>query len=353
MMIDPSFFTPARAITVGEIAELTGASLSETADNKRIVLTISSIEDAAEGSLVFAETIAHKRLIIGLKASVILCKPELAGLVPEDVASLTTEFPRRAFAQVGRELFPDANKPPAVSGETGLSEHAFVHEDAEIEAGVTIEAGAVVGRGATIGRGTVIGPNTVIGMGCKIGRDCHIASGCGVKAAFIGDRVIIHGGAQIGHDGYGFVPGEKGFEKIPQLGRVIIQDDVEIGANTTVDRGSLSDTVIGEGTKIDNLVQIGHNVRIGRHCLVVAQCGISGTVTMEDYVILGGQVGVGDHVTIGTGTRIGAQSGVTKNVKPGETMFGTPARPIKESMRTEIALRRLTRSKPRKGDSNE
>lgn len=351
-MIDPSFFTPARSITVGEIAELTGANLPETADSKRIIRTISSIDDAAEGALVFAEGAVSGQLIAGLKASAILCLPELAGRVPDDMVSLTTDSPRRAFAQVGRALFPDAAKPPSVSGATGVSQHAVVHEDAKVEAGVTIEAGAVIGRGAAIGRGTVIGPNSVIGAGCKIGRDCHVASGCGIKAALIGDRVIIHGGAQIGHDGFGFVPGDSGAEKIPQLGRVVIQDDVEIGANTTIDRGTLSDTVIGEGTKIDNLVQIGHNVRIGRQCLVAGQCGISGTVTMGDYVMLGGQVGIADHVKIGSGASLGAQSGLSRNIKPGETWFGTPARPMKESIKAEMALRRLTRSKPVKGDSN-
>lgn len=351
-MIDPSFFTPARPITVGEIAELTGAQLQDSADSERIVQTISSIHDAAEDSLVFAEKGVSRQLITGLKAAAILCTPELAALVPPEVVRITTESPRRAFAKVGRELYPESNHPPSVAGRGGVSEHAIIHEDVEIEADVTIEAGAVIGRGVAIGRGSVIGPNAVIGVGCKIGRDCHIASGCGIKATLIGDRVIIHGGTQIGHDGFGFVPGDRGAEKIPQLGRVIIQDNVEIGANVTIDRGTLSDTVIGEGTKIDNQVQIGHNVRIGRHCLIAGQCGVSGTVTIGDHVMLGGQTGIADHVTIGSGVSLAAQSGVVSNIKSGGTWAGAPARPIKELFKTEMALRRLTRQKHTRGDSD-
>ncbi|RUW38975.1 UDP-3-O-(3-hydroxymyristoyl)glucosamine N-acyltransferase, partial [Mesorhizobium sp. M8A.F.Ca.ET.021.01.1.1] len=176
--------------------------------------------------------------------------------------------PQQAFALVGRLLFPTAATPGPMTGETGVSPHAHVDPTAHVEAGVVIEAGAVVGPGVSIGSGTVIAPNAVIGQSCQIGRDGYVGPGASIQYALIGNRVIIHGGARIGQDGFGFVGGAKGPERVPQIGRVVIQDDVEIGSNSTVDRGAMSDTIIGQGTKIDNLVQIAHNVRIGRNCIV-------------------------------------------------------------------------------------
>jgi UDP-3-O-[3-hydroxymyristoyl] glucosamine N-acyltransferase len=171
-----------------------------------------------------------------------------------------------------------------------------------------------------------------------------------VLSALVGDRVIIHGGVRIGQDGFGYVPGPGGPEKIPQLGRVIIQDNVEIGANTTIDRGAMSDTVIGESTKIDNLVQIGHNVRIGRGCVIAGQCGIAGSVTLADFVMLGGRVGVSDHVTLGTGAQLAASSGVMDNVPAGGIWAGTPAVPIREFFRQIAGLRKMSKSRPRKSE---
>ena len=179
-----------------------------------------------------------------------------------------------------------------------------MHPSARLENGVTVEPGAVIGPRAEIGGGTVIGANAVIGAEVRIGRDCSIGAGAVITNALIGDRVIIHPGCKIGQDGFGFVMGGNGHLKIPQIGRVIIQDDVEIGAGTTIDRGAIRDTVIGEGTKIDNLVQVGHNVSIGRHCIMVAQVGISGSSTLEDFVVLGARVGVNNNVTIGEGAQI-------------------------------------------------
>ena len=175
----------------------------------------------------------------------------------------------------------------------------------------------------------MIGANAVIGTEVRIGRDCSIGAGAALTAALIGDRVIIHPGCKIGQDGFGFVMGGKGHLKVPQIGRVIIQDDVEIGAGTTIDRGAIRDTVIGEGTKIDNLVQVGHNVSIGRHCILVAQTGISGSSTLEDFVVLGARVGVNNNVTIGEGAQIAATSNVHGDVPPGARWGGTPAKPVK------------------------
>jgi UDP-3-O-[3-hydroxymyristoyl] glucosamine N-acyltransferase len=201
----------------------------------------------------------------------------------------------------------------------------------------------VIGPRAEVGSGTVIGPSAVLGPDVRIGRDCAIGANTTIVHALIGDRVIIHPGCAIGQDGFGFARGPRGAHKIPQLGRVIIQDDVEIGANSTIDRGAIRDTVIGEGTKIDNLVQIAHNVSIGRHCLLAALVGISGSATLEDGVIMGGQVGVADHLTIGTGVMIAAQSGVMHNIPAGERWGGSPARPGRQWLREVATLEQLAK----------
>ena len=218
-----------------------------------------------------------------------------------------------------------------------------MHPTARLENGVTVEPGAVIGATAEIGSGTVIGANAVIGPEVRIGRDCSIGAGTTISNALIGDRVIVHPGCRIGQDGFGFVMEGQRHLKVPQVGRVIIQDDVEIGASTTIDRGAIRDTVIGEGTKIDNQVQVGHNVNIGRHCILVAQTGISGTSTLEDFVVLGARVGVSNNVTIGEGAQLAATSNVHANVPAGARWGGTPAKPVKLWFREVAALARLAR----------
>ncbi len=197
---------------------------------------------------------------------------------------LRTAQPFRDFVVVSRKLFPDALRPRSLFDAEGVAPGAIVHPTAEIEDGVIIDPGAVIGPRAAIGSGTVIGATAVIGPDVQIGRDCSVGPGASIMHALIGDNVILHGGCRIGQDGFRYHPTAKGHVKVPQLGRVIIQDNVEIGANTAIDRGGIGDTVIGEGTKIDNLVQIGHNCMIGRHCIIAAECGLSGSVVLGDYV---------------------------------------------------------------------
>jgi UDP-3-O-[3-hydroxymyristoyl] glucosamine N-acyltransferase len=203
---------------------------------------------------------------------------------------------------------------------------------------VTVDPGAAIGAEAEIGTGTVVGANAVIGAKVRIGRNCSIGPNASIAHALIGDRVILHAGCLIGQDGFGFVMVAGGHHKIPQIGRVIIQDDVEIGAGTTIDRGGLRDTVIGEGTKIDNQVQVGHNVSIGRHCILVAQVGIAGSAVIEDYVMLGGQAGVADSLTVGEGAKIGAKTGVHTNIPAGETWLGAPAMRARDFWRAMAVL---------------
>lgn len=347
-MSDPVFFVPSRRYTALEIANLTGAELLDSRQAQTVISTIAPVSEGGEEALVYVDGKRNSGALEGLRASVLLCTPDVVDLVPDGIAILVTPRPQAAFAQIGRLLFPAAASPRPMTGETGISPGAYIHPTARLEPGVTVEPGAVIGADVAIGSGTIIAPNAVIGVSSQIGRDCFIGPNSTVQCALIGNKVVIHNGASIGREGFGFVSGPTGPERIPQIGRVIIQDNVEIGANTTVDRGAMADTIIGENTKIDNLVQIAHNVRIGRSCVIAGHCGISGSVTIGDYVMMGGRVGLADHLTIGSGARLAAASGFMNDVPAGEVWAGLPARPMMEFMRDVAAVRKLS-SKPKRG----
>lgn len=351
-MTDPVFFVPSRRYSVAEIAGLTGAKLADAGHADIEVSGIAPASEGGDGKLVFVDGKRNEHLVSKLNAAAIFCPQEIAAAVPSHVACLVTPRPLQAFATIGRLLYPQAASPQTSTGETGISGAAHVSPSARIEAGAIIEAGAVVGPNVAIGSGTVVAPNAVIGGSTQIGRDCYIGAGCTVEYALIGNRVVIQTGARIGKEGFGFVPGAKGPERIPQIGRVVIQDDVEIGANTTVDRGAMADTIIGEGTKIDNLVQIAHNVRIGRACIIAGHCGLSGSVTLGDYVMLGGRVGIADHITLGTGAQVAASSGLMHDIPAGERWAGLPARPMRDFFREVAAIRGLIKPRSPKGEGN-
>jgi UDP-3-O-[3-hydroxymyristoyl] glucosamine N-acyltransferase len=236
-------------------------------------------------------------------------------------------------------FYPD---PPPVPG---LAAGAVIDPSARLGEGCRVEPNAVIGAGAELGRACHIGANAVIGPGCVLGDGVRVGANASLSHCLIGARVRIYPGVRIGQDGFGFAPDPKGHVKVPQLGRVIIGDDVEIGANSTIDRGAGPDTVIGAGTMIDNLVQIGHNVQVGRGCVLVAQVGISGSTRLGDFVMIGGQGGLTGHLTIGSGARVAAQSGVMRDLAPGETVMGSPAVPIREHHRQVLLLRRLAAKK--------
>lgn len=350
-MADPVFFKPSRRLTIGDVAEITGARLRNAKLAPRVFARLASLDDSTVDALVFVEGKKNAANLGTLKAAGIFCTDDLSAAVPDNVAILITRHPHRDFSAVARALYPASARPEPWAGEYGISPAAHIHPDARIEEGATIEAGAVIGKGVSIGSGTLVCACAVVSAHCQIGRDSYIGPGVSLQSTFIGNRVALHPGVRIGQDGFGYVSGAAGLEKVPQLGRVIIQDDVEIGANTTIDRGALKDTVIGEGTKIDNLVQIGHNVRIGRHCLIAAHCGISGSVTIGDMTMLGGRVGLADHIKIGSRVQIAAASGVMNDIPDGEKWGGLPARPLKQWFRDIATLRSM--GQPRKEQSSD
>ena len=352
-MTEPVFFPPARRFDAAGIAQLTGAVLRDESLGTAEVHGIAPAQDSGAGSLVFIDAKHGAGFDFAtLNAAVVLCDADVAPRIPGTIAVLVTPKPQQAFATVARLLFPDAVTPAALTGETGLSPAAHISPDARIEPGVIVEAGAVIAAGVAIGAGTIIAPNAVIGRDCQIGRNCYVGPGATLQAALIGDRVVLHAGVRIGTDGFGYVAGRGGMEKIPQVGRVILQDNVEIGANSCIDRGAMGDTIIGDGTKIDNLVQIGHNVRIGRSCAIAAHAGISGSTVVGDFVLMGGRVGIGDHLTVGTGAQLAGNSGVITNVPAGARWGGFPAQPAKSWLREVAILRGLARGNRKKRDGD-
>jgi UDP-3-O-[3-hydroxymyristoyl] glucosamine N-acyltransferase len=341
-MTEPVFLKHTSGLTLDEIAKLCGAELGAAPHARRIV-DIAPLDRAGPSDLTFFEHRRFADAAAATHAGACMTTALLAKHLPPQVAVLIVRDPYRAFVMAAREMFPHSLRPSSFA-KAGTAAGAHIDPAARLENGVTVDPGAVIGAAAEIGAGTLIGANAVIGPEVRIGRDCAIGANAVIANALIGDRVIVHPGCNIGQDGFGFVMSGKGHLKVPQVGRVIIQDDVEIGAGTTVDRGALRDTVIGEGTKIDNVVQIGHNVSIGRHCILVSQVGIAGSSTLEDFVVLGARAGVKDHITVGEGSQIAATSNVNGDVPPGSRWGGTPAKPLKQWFREVTALARLAGS---------
>ena len=319
------FFKPA-SLSIRSIAEACGATVVKGEDSDdQLINGASPIETATAGHISFIDNPKYLKYLENTKASAVFCAEKHVEQLPKGIVGLVHETPYKAYGQAITLLYPTAMRPQSILGEEGISDGAILGKDVAIEDNVTIEAGAVIGARAAIGEGCVILPGAVIGSDVKIGRNTTIGANATIVNAYIGDDVIIHNGVQIGQDGFGFAMGAGGHHKVPQIGRVIIQDKVEIGANSTVDRGANRDTVIGEGTKIDNLVQIGHNATIGRHCVIVGLAGISGSATLGDYVVVAGQAGIVGHTKIGDGAQVGGGSGVHGDVAPGEKVMGYPA----------------------------
>ncbi|MGJ3258776.1 MAG: UDP-3-O-(3-hydroxymyristoyl)glucosamine N-acyltransferase [Rhodospirillales bacterium] len=341
-MADSRFFSNAGPFSLARIAETAGAEIVGTDDTDRLFQDVMPIDRAGDEHVSFLDNRKYTDKFRASSAGACLVAPDMVKLAPADMCLLVTAEPYHAYARVAALFYPM----PASTGEVHPS--AVVADDANVGNGVEIGPCAVIGSGAEIGRGCIIEAGAVIGTGVEIGENTRIGANATVANACIGADTIIHSGVRIGQDGFGFAMGPGGHVKVPQLGRVMIGDNVEIGANTTVDRGAGPDTVIGNGTKIDNLVQIAHNVRIGQNCVIVSHAGISGSTELGDFVVVAGQVGIAGHLKIGSGSRIAAQSGVMRNVEPGQEVGGSPAKPVRAWLKEVAMIERL--AKKRRGD---
>jgi UDP-3-O-[3-hydroxymyristoyl] glucosamine N-acyltransferase len=342
-MEHPGFYERAGPFSLRTVAEATASELAQGADPDLKIKDVRPLDGAETGDLSFLDNPRYLPLLIETGASACLVAPKFADKVPSGTVGLVTPEPYRGFAKALTLFYPNTLSPKTDASAADAG--GLIHPSAKLEAGVTVAAGAVIGPEARIGQGTTISAGAVIGYRVHIGRGGYIGPNVSLANTLLGNRVTIHAGVSIGQDGFGFAMGKEGHLKVPQIGRVIIQDDVEIGANATIDRGAVRDTIVGEGTKIDNLVQIGHNVVIGRHCIIVAQTGISGSSQLGDFVALGGQVGIVGHVKIGAGAQIAGSSNVRGDVPPGARWGGTPAKPIRKWFREMTLLSRLAERK--------
>ena len=339
-MPDPRFFSASGPFKVAELAEIGNARLADGAESQLVIVDVAPIDTAGPSELSFMDNPRYADLYGQSKAGACVVRPDRVNVAPPTMTLLVSDTPYLSYARIASSFYPTVDAEPHETGVDGP-----IHPSAEIGAGATIAAGVVIKRAAKIGDNVRIDSNAVIGPGVVVGDNCHIGALASVFYCIMGNGVRLYSGVRIGEAGFGFAHDGTRFLSVPQLGRVLIEDHVEIGANTTIDRGSGPDTVIGAGCRIDNLVQIGHNVRMGRNCILVAQSGISGSTILEDAVTVGGQAGLAGHLTVGKGAQIAAKSGVMKNIAPGARVTGYPSVPARQFMRQIAILGRLAQQK--------
>jgi UDP-3-O-[3-hydroxymyristoyl] glucosamine N-acyltransferase len=335
-MADQRFFRRSGPFRLEDIAAKVGAELLDPSTRDVMISDIGPLDTAGPGELSFLSHLQYLNAFRATHASAVVTTAELARNGPSGVCLMSAAQPQLAFARIGLLYYPSHRPEPKISADARIDPTAVIGKASRID------AGAVVGPGAEVGPGCHIACHAVIGSGVVLGNDCAIGANSCISHAIIGARVQIATGVSIGGQGFGFVPTANGRLRIPQLGRVIIEDDVEIGANCTIDRGSTGDTAIGAGTVLDNLVHIAHNVRLGRYCVICGQVGIAGSTVVGDGVMIGGQVGISDHLHIGSGARIASKSGVIRDVKQGEAVGGYPAMPVREWHKQTAANFRLS-----------
>ncbi len=334
-MADNRFFNTIKPLSIKEVAFLSGCQLEGTFNSNLMINGVAPIDTAGVNDITFLSNKKYAAKLPECKASACILSKDSAAKAPNGMALLISENAYASYAKIATVFYPDDKYTSSISPAATIAKSANIGE------GCTIEATAYIGENAQIGKNSFIAPGVYVGKGVKIGDNCRIMHACTLTHTIIGNNVFIHPGVRIGQDGFGFATDKGVHIKVPQLGRVIIEDNVEIGANTCIDRGAGPDTIIGAGTKIDNLVQIGHNVQTGRGCIIVSQVGISGSTKLGDYVVLGGQVGVAGHLNIGSMATVAAQSGIAQDIEAKETVGGSPAVPIKQWHRQTIALKKL------------
>lgn len=323
------------SMTVKQIAELVGGKLDDDTLSGAIINGVSKIEDAGPGEITFLANQKYARFIEAARASAILIPEALT--VSSPAVLIRVADPYHAFLKV-----VGAFHPPRSLIDPGIHETAVIGEGTRLGESVSVGAHVVIGKSCVVGKGTTILPGTVIGDDVEIGTDCLIHAKCSLREQTrVGNRVVIQDGAVIGGDGFGFAPVDGVYHKIPQVGIVVIEDDVEIGANTTIDRATLGETRIRRGAKLDNLIQVAHNCTVGEHTVIAAQAGLSGSTLIGNGVRIGGQAGFAGHMEVGDGAAVGAQAGVSKSVPPGVMVSGYPARPHREELKKEVAIQRL------------
>jgi len=332
-MIDPRFHANAGPFSLGDLADRLGGELDAGAPRNMAITDLALLHDARETEIALFTDRRYRDAFNTTKAAVVVTRP---GLVLDRPANcpilILVKEPRQALAELAWTFYPQTSEALGLPDQIG---------EAKIGADCRIAPSASIGKGAEIGDRTTIGANAVIGPGVVIGADCTIGPNTTISHSLIGDRVHIYSGAIVGAQGFGFVPGKRGLRRVPQLGRVVIGNDVEFGANSTIDRGALGDTRIGDGSVVDNLVQIGHNVQVGRSCIICGQTGIAGSVTIEDGAIVGGACGIADHVVIGAGAQLAGGSGVIHDIPPGAIVAGYPAIPVKQWHRQTAVLGKM------------
>ena len=338
-MADPRFFRRMGPFTLAELAAISGAEPAGDRSRSAPFEDVAPLQDAGPDEVGFFDNPRYLAAYRKSAAGACVVSPEAVAQAPAGMALLVTEKPYRAYALIARAFYPEETAKAGIHARATVSESAAVAESAEIGANCVIEAGAEIGARSVVKANCTIGPGVVVGPDCIIGPNATLSH------CIIGARCRIHPGVRIGNRGFGFTMDPEGYLDIPQLGRVVLENDVEVGANSTIDRGAGPDTHIGAGCKIDNLVMLGHNVRLGKGCVLVSQAGIAGSTKLEDYVVVGGQGGISGHLTIGKGAKISAQAGVIKDIPPGLSVTGFPAMPNKEFFRLLAWQRRQSRKK--------